>query len=141
MVEIKTMNTANCYVVDAPGYYSFPLVYGNSIKDGNDNVQSYSYTGPTGRNMLRVLLNHASSITSHYIQNGRKSHQRAELLGQDASNLITEVKYNENNVCSTISFKVDKMYHPGRECHYCHKTTHKRKVLMVVAYLGDWRGS
>lgn len=25
-------NTANCYVVSAPGYYCFPLVYGNAIK-------------------------------------------------------------------------------------------------------------
>lgn len=103
----KNMNTANCYVVDAPGYYSFPLVYGNGIKDGNDNVKSYTNTSATGRNMLRMLLNHSGSITSHYIQRAAKP-EKAELLGQDASNLITEVKYNLDNVCSTISFKVDK---------------------------------
>lgn len=28
----KVENTANCYVVNAPGYYSFPMVYGNAIK-------------------------------------------------------------------------------------------------------------
>ena len=26
-------NTANCYIVGAPGVYSFPLVYGNAIKE------------------------------------------------------------------------------------------------------------
>ncbi len=30
----KVENTANCYVVNAPGYYSFPMVYGNAIKNG-----------------------------------------------------------------------------------------------------------
>ncbi|MDY5237317.1 hypothetical protein, partial [Bacteroides helcogenes] len=34
-------NTANCYVVSASGYYSFPLVYGNAIKDGTTNTLAY----------------------------------------------------------------------------------------------------
>ena len=29
--------TANCYVVDAPGTYRFPVVYGNGLKDGAPN--------------------------------------------------------------------------------------------------------
>lgn len=34
-------NTANCYMVSAPGWYTFPLVYGNAIKDGSPNPESY----------------------------------------------------------------------------------------------------
>lgn len=30
-------NTANCYIVNAPGVYSLPLVYGNAIVDGKFN--------------------------------------------------------------------------------------------------------
>ena len=35
------MNTANCYVVTHPGYYKFPLVYGNAIKNGATNAIAY----------------------------------------------------------------------------------------------------
>ena len=37
----KPENTANCYMVTAPGWYTFPLVYGNAIKGGDDNPESY----------------------------------------------------------------------------------------------------
>lgn len=33
----RVQNTANCYVISSPGEYYFPLVYGNAIKDENDN--------------------------------------------------------------------------------------------------------
>ena len=35
-------NTANCYVVNAPGYYSLPLVYGNAIKNSATNASAYT---------------------------------------------------------------------------------------------------
>lgn len=41
---LSGMTSANCYVVSAPGWYKFPLVYGNTLKNGSDNmgaVQSY----------------------------------------------------------------------------------------------------
>ena len=34
--------TANCYVVNAAGYYKLPLVYGNALKNGTDNTSAYS---------------------------------------------------------------------------------------------------
>ena len=34
-------NTANCYVISAPGSYKFPLVYGNAIQNGADNKSAY----------------------------------------------------------------------------------------------------
>ena len=33
--------TANCYVVSAAGTYQLPLVYGNAIKNGNENKAAY----------------------------------------------------------------------------------------------------
>ena len=36
-----SMNTANCYVVHRPGWYRIPLVYGNAIKNGSVNVNSF----------------------------------------------------------------------------------------------------
>lgn len=40
-MEGGTKNTANCYVVNAPGVYKLPLVYGNAIKDGQTNTEAY----------------------------------------------------------------------------------------------------
>lgn len=34
-------STANCYVVRKQGNYKFPIVYGNSIKDGKENKDSF----------------------------------------------------------------------------------------------------
>ena len=34
-------NTANSYVISAPGVYMFPLVYGNAIKGGGTNASAY----------------------------------------------------------------------------------------------------
>ena len=35
------LNTANCYIVTAPGWYTLPLVYGNAITNGSDNTSAY----------------------------------------------------------------------------------------------------
>ncbi len=43
------VNTANCYVIDTPGWYSLPLVYGNAIKGSAPNPDSYSWNHPTRR--------------------------------------------------------------------------------------------
>ena len=39
-------NTANCYVISAPGYYSIPLVYGNAIKNGATNASAIRVQHP-----------------------------------------------------------------------------------------------
>ena len=39
-------NTANCYVISAPGYYMIPLVYGNAITKGQTNTSAYKSTAP-----------------------------------------------------------------------------------------------
>ena len=63
------MNTANCYVINAAGKYSIPLVYGNGIKNGARNPSAYTIAAPEGyTNILSPLVNHrAEAITSPYI--------------------------------------------------------------------------
>ena len=39
-------NTANCYVISAPGHYRIPLVYGNAIENGVTNSRSYISSAP-----------------------------------------------------------------------------------------------
>ena len=101
-------NTANCYVVSAPGYYSFPLVYGNALKNRSTNESAYK-TGNTGSNILSHFINHAgNAITDPYIRNNADcTPAKAELVWQDAPNLVTDIKYN-NTGNGNISFTVDK---------------------------------
>ncbi len=37
--------TANCYIVNAPGWYKFPIVYGNALKNGSANAAAYNTSG------------------------------------------------------------------------------------------------
>ena len=39
--RVIPQTTANCYVVSAAGTYQLPLVYGNAIKNGNENSDAY----------------------------------------------------------------------------------------------------
>ena len=39
--SVIPQTTANCYVVSAAGTYQLPLVYGNAIKNGNENSAAY----------------------------------------------------------------------------------------------------
>lgn len=100
------INTANCYMVSAPGYYSFPLVYGNAIKNGETNESAYK-TDVTGDYVLPTLVNHlGAGITNPYIKNNDGcTPYEAELVWQDAENLVTEVGYDSEN--EYISFHVD----------------------------------
>ena len=100
------INTANCYMVSAPGYYSFPLVYGNAIKNGETNESAYK-TNVTGDYVLPTLVNHlGAGITNPYIKNNDGcTPYEAELVWQDAENLVTEVGYDSEN--EYISFHVD----------------------------------
>ncbi len=40
--NVTPRNTANCYIISAPGVYMIPLVYGNGIKNGKENKEAYT---------------------------------------------------------------------------------------------------
>lgn len=101
-------NTANCYVVSASGYYSFPLVYGNAIKNSATNASAYT-TANSGSNILSTFINHTGNgITDPYITNNAGCvPAKAELVWQDALSLVSDIKYNSGTNGGNISFKVD----------------------------------
>ena len=105
---VQVENTANCYVVGAPGYYSFPLVYGNAIKNGATNTSAYT-TANSGSNILSTFINHTGNgITDPYIANNAGCvPAKAELVWQDALSLVSDIKYNSGTNGGNISFKVD----------------------------------
>lgn len=98
-----SMNTANCYVINAPGMYKLPLVYGNGIKDGNSNPSAYS-TEVDEDDVLRTFVNHEDDeIESPYIYlNDDCQPQSATLVWQDAPDLVTQVALSDNNTYLTF---------------------------------------
>lgn len=116
--------TANCYIVDAPGYYILPLVYGNAFHNFQPNENAYKYTGSyTGEQILKTFKDYlGNEITSPYIQDLTKTEytpQSAFLIWQDEDNLIpyncwaypnTDIKYIQKAYggYGGIQFRIDK---------------------------------
>ena len=111
----KVENTANCYVADAPGVYSLPLVYGNAICGGAPNPSAYTST-TTGSAILAAFVNHRGEpITTPYIAlNAGCTPSKAELIWQDAPALLSAIKYHNATDGGYISFHVsDKTIRQG----------------------------
>ena len=83
-------NTANSYLISAPGYYRIPLVYGNAIKGGTTNSHAYQ-TSVSGTYVLQHFKDHAGvNINSPYInmQNASAPATQAAIVWTDQSGII-----------------------------------------------------
>ena len=105
--DLSLRNTANCYVVNAPGWYSFPLVYGNAVKNGKANTSAY-ISPLTGRYFLTNFINHlGNDITDPYINNNADcTVSQAELAWQDAKDLVSDITYEGSGPQAYIKFYV-----------------------------------
>ena len=108
----ESMNTANSYIVNAPGTYTLPLVYGNAIVNGKTNESAYK-TKNTGEGILQTFINHLGrGITSPYIYENKDANGNnlsatdAELLWQDVNGLVTDVQLTDGG--KALQFKVNK---------------------------------
>ena len=103
------VNTANCYIVHRPGTYSFPLVYGNAIKNGVTNAAAYTSTAATSDNILTHFLNHSGTITDPYISDNGITLTEAKLLWQDVNGMIdeTSVKIDGDNLTFRVTNSID----------------------------------
>lgn len=90
-------NTANCYVISAPGHYMIPLVYGNAIKNGGTNRSAYATSSLPVTNVgtaLNPLVDHnGKSITDPWIEktNGKANNgiNTAQVTWADEKDLVT----------------------------------------------------
>lgn len=83
--------TANCYMVNAPGWYIFPLVYGNAIHNGAVDEHSYKPDeGSTQEDILPVFKNCMNgNISSAYIEKDLGINTVTPfLVWQDANELV-----------------------------------------------------
>lgn len=99
------MNTANCYIINAPGTYSLPLVYGNAVKNGATNSSAYTSTA-TGNYALQTFVNHLNAaITDPYIyKNADCTPFDATLVWQDEENLVTNVSLSSDK--HSLTFEI-----------------------------------
>ncbi|MGP1623975.1 MAG: fimbrillin family protein, partial [Bacteroides heparinolyticus] len=98
--------TANCYIVNAPGVYLLPLVYGNAIKNGTTNSSAYTST-ESGSNVLTPFINHrGAGITDPYIYNNVDcTPDNCTLVWQDEPDLVTDISlsYDGNFLGFTVN--------------------------------------
>ena len=100
--EVK--ESANCYIVNDHGYYTFPAYYGNTYGKGGDN-SSYKYntSEPIPEGSKNYVLENFVGHDDNPISSGQISGvSDAILLWQDSPDLVTEVKYDNDKV----SFRV-----------------------------------
>ena len=108
-------NTANCYIISAPGTYRIPLVYGNAIKGGSTNSSAYSSSKSTKMDteefVLQKFLDHNDDvITSPYIniQNAENQAIKAEVIWEDCQNIVSTPAVTGSGANSYLTFEIKK---------------------------------
>jgi len=108
-------NTANSYLISAPGHYRIPLVYGNAIENGVTNDKSYISHAPTGTSneqyVLRAFRDHNNNpITDPWIEktNGgaNANVDGAEVVWADAANLVSSLSIAHDGGNAFLDFEV-----------------------------------
>lgn len=61
-------NTANCYVISAPGHYMILLVYGNAIKNGQTNSSAYQKGSEANNTLKNFVDQEGYAITDPWIE-------------------------------------------------------------------------
>ena len=113
--EAAIENTANCYIISAPGTYRIPLVYGNAIERGTTNASAYtsskSYIVGGEEFVLQEFLDHNDhKITSPYInvQNSGDQATKAEVIWEDCQDIVTTPKVTGSGADSYLTFTIKK---------------------------------
>ena len=108
-------NTANCYVISAPGTYRIPLVYGNAIKGGDTNSSAYTSSKTkvmgTEEFVLQEFVDHNDhKITSPYInvQNAGDPATKAEIVWEDCQNIVSTPAVTGSGANSYLTFEIKK---------------------------------
>ena len=93
-------NTANSYLISAPGHYRIPLVYGNAIKNGATNSSAYISSAPaTIINGADIILHNfkdhnGNDITNPWIEKSNATNagiNGAKIVWADEKDLVTSL--------------------------------------------------
>ena len=121
--EAAIENTANCYIISAPGTYRIPLVYGNAIEGGITNASAYTSTAPVTHLpkpgggyypedlILHTFVDHNDDpITSPYIniQNASDQATSAKVIWEDCQDIVTAPAVTGSGADSYLTFTIKK---------------------------------
>ena len=120
-------NTANSYLISAPGHYMIPLVYGNAITKGQTNSSAYISSAPvtpvkfgSPEKWTDVILHHfvdhnSQKITDPWIEKTNNKANNgvngAEITWSDENNLVTlpgSPIYRDASGNAYVKFEVKK---------------------------------
>lgn len=108
-------NTANCYIISAPGTYRIPLVYGNAIEGGSTNSSAYTSSKScivdNEEFVLQDFVDHNDhKITSPYInvQNSGDQATKAEVIWEDCQDIVTAPAVTGSGADSYLTFTIKK---------------------------------
>ena len=97
--------TANSYVISAPGHYAIPLVYGNGIKQNQYNRSAY-HTDNTGSFILQDFKDHLDRpINSPLInvQNSTDKVMQTAIVWADEPHLVRPSSFDWHSYPATIT--------------------------------------
>lgn len=83
--------SANCYIVNGPGYYKIPLVMGNGVVDNALNTNAHTYQGNDATDTQLFKNYRNDNISNPYLVNNLPSGHTmsADVLWSDESNLVS----------------------------------------------------
>lgn len=104
-------NSANSYVIDGPGVYKIPLVYGNAIKNGEPNPAAYTCSQPGA--LQQFLRPDGMPITDPWICNNVTSTgnwslaiERCQTIGAHNADKMEAME----SLMEVLKFSDDKKY-------------------------------
>jgi hypothetical protein len=115
----KSRNTANCYMIQYPGYYEIPVVYGNGYKNGTLNSSAYKLgTSNTGamtnlrtysdnnidykpRNTAWIEYWSAKDDFGYPGADGKNAMEDVDVLWQDVQGMVDVSKYTDKRTDPT----------------------------------------
>ena len=97
--------SANCYIISAAGSYKFPAVYGNSLKNGQNNTSAYNLTdfvNYLGNRISKPSIKEDTGVTPSY----------AQIIWEEGaiSDVITDVTYNPSDNYVYFNINRDNIY-------------------------------
>ena len=103
--------SANCYLISAPGHYCIPLVYGNSIKNNQWNTKAYQSSQPAGTPyLLKTFKDHRDGdIVNPWIgQQQGGGPDDAKIVWMDQPNLVRSSSLQIVHSPDYLEFEVKK---------------------------------
>lgn len=127
-------STANCYVVRKAGTYKFPLVFGNSLKNGDTN--SAAYTKNSGSDSHDFVDYNGTVVTSPYIETVSGTAASAQLSIADTDGIFTDISIVDDSPCRYLQFKVDRV--PGTGANGVLSIKDSSGVIMWSWHIWIW---